>query len=457
MADQSNSAKVYQMSQPPDMEDDDAPAAGTGEGGAPPKREKRKKKVDTGKLNTLFRNWALQYCSQIAWDVETRQAYSVAGIRNQFGNDEVRMWMTSDKRRVVHAEQVVFDPTKTCGPACINLFGGLETVPMAGDCQPILDLLRHLCGDNDELYDWVLDWTAYPLQNLGAKMPTAVIMHGDEGSGKNLFWEIVRDIYGSYGSVVGQDQLEDKFNDWISHQLFVIGDEVLSRTEMRHLKGKLKAMISGREIKINTKMMPVRSEANHVNLVFLSNELQPNALDASDRRYCVIWTPPKMLPEFYKAVVACRDNGGREAFLHFLTQRGLAQFNPFAPPPVTQAKSDLIDLGRPNPERWWLAWSTNTLQVTFASCSSDQAYRLYRRWCVIEGEKFPMSKNVFARMVMRLASDKLSVSMANPKTIQTTTRMWFNSPPPDGVSIGQFAQDAIDMFEANLKGYIGDN
>jgi hypothetical protein len=76
---------------------------------------------------------------------------------------------------------------------------------------------------------------------------------------------------------------------------------------------------------------------------------------------------------------------------------------------------------------------------------------------VIEGEKFPMSKNVFARMVMRLASDKLSVSMANPKTIQTTTRMWFNSPPPDGVSIGQFAQDAIDMFEANLKGYIGDN
>ena len=117
MADQSNSAKVYQMSQPPDMEDDDAPAAGTGEGGAPPKREKRKKKVDTGKLNTLFRNWALQYCSQIAWDVETRQAYSVAGIRNQFGNDEVRMWMTSDKRRVVHAEQVVFDPTKTCGPA----------------------------------------------------------------------------------------------------------------------------------------------------------------------------------------------------------------------------------------------------------------------------------------------------------------------------------------------------
>lgn len=460
MADQSNSAKVYQMSQPPDMDDEDATAAGKGEGGAPrqpPKREKRKKKVDTGKLNTLFRNWALQYCSQIAWDVETRQAYSVAGLRNQFGNDEVRMWMTSDKRRVVHADQVVFDPTMKCGPACINLFGGLETVPVAGDCQPILDLLRHLCGDIDEIYEWVLDWIAYPLQNLGAKMPTSIIMHGDEGSGKNLLWEIVRDIYGSYGSVVGQDQLEDKFNDWISHQLFVIGDEVLSRTEMRHLKGKLKAMISGREIKINTKMMPVRSEENHVNLVFLSNELQPNALDASDRRYCVIWTPPKAEAAFYQRVVQCRDNGGREAFLHFLMNRGLSQFNPYAAPPVTQAKHDLIDLGRPNPERWWLAWSKDQLPVTYSSCSADQAYRLYRRWCVIEGEKFPMSKAVFARMVMRLAGGQVAVRVTTPKSLRVSTRMWFTTPPPDGSDTGLYAQDAIDLFEANLKGYIGEN
>lgn len=459
MAENQNSAKVYQMSQPPDMDNENASASdgGGAQSGppTPPPRAKRKKKVDTGKLNTLFRNWALQYCSQIAWDVETRQAYSIAGLRNQFGNDEVKMWMVSEKRRVVHADQVVFDPTLKCGPACINLFGGLETVPVKGDCEPIIDLLRHLCGDVDELVDWVLDWIAYPLQNLGAKMPTSVIMHGDEGSGKNLFWEIVRDIYGSYGSVVGQDQLEDKFNDWISHQLFIIGDEVLSRTEMRHLKGKLKAMISGREIKINTKMMPVRSEANHVNLVFLSNELQPNALDASDRRYCVIWTPKKREKGFYDAAVQCRDNGGREAFLHFLMGRGLSQFQPFSAPPATLAKENLIELGRPNPERFWIAWRDDMLPVTLRSCSADQAYRLYRRWCAVEGEKFPMSKNVFGRMVMRIAGDTVSVRLAKVKSTQIATRMWFTTPPPEGMEIGAFAQDAIDMFEAALQPYIG--
>jgi len=446
------------MSQPPDVDQEDAPAdASGGGGGKAPARQKRKKKVDMGKLQTLFRNWAFQYCSQIAWDTETRQAYAIAGLRNQFGNDEVKMWLGSDKRRNVMAEQVVFDPSGTCGPECINLYGGLDMVPLDGDCQPIVDLLFHLVDQDEDVRDWILDWVAWPLQNPGAKMPTSVIMHGDEGSGKNLFWEIVRDIYGEYGSVVGQDQLEDKFNDWISRKLFIIGDEVLSRQEMRHLKGKLKAMISGKEIKINTKMMPVRSEANHVNLVFLSNELQPNALDASDRRYCVVWTPQKQGMEFYQAVVKCRDNGGREAFLHMLQARDLSAFDPYAPPPNTKAKGDLIELGRPNPERWFLAWNSGWLPVPCRSCSADQAYRLYRRWCVIEGEKFPMSKNVFARMVMREARDDLTVKVVKLGATGTSTRMWLVAPPPADVELAAWAQESIDAFERDLKGFVGED
>lgn len=453
MAD-NNSAKVYNMSLPPDMDDENPPVTGQGGGGS---RPRRKKKVDSGKLKTLFRNWALQYCTQIAWDTETRKPYAIAGLRNQFGNDEVKMWLSSDKRRCVHEEQIVFDPSRKAGPECINLYGGLDMVPIAGNCQPIKDLLLHLVADDFTVYDWILDWIAYPLQNPGAKLPTSVIMHGDEGSGKNLFWEVVRDIYGEYGTIVGQDQLEDKFNDWLSRQLFIIGDEVLSRQEMRHLKGKLKAMISGKEIKINTKMMPVRSEANHVNLVFLSNELQPNALDASDRRYCVVWTPPKLGLDFYRAVAQCRDKGGKEAFLHDMLARDLSKFDPFAPPPGTSAKNDLIDLGRPNPERWFLAWSAGDLAVPYHSCSSEQGFRFYVRWCKAEGERNSFSRNYFSRTVMRLAADKLSNPVMKLGSKGVATRMWLVTPPPEGVDLGVFAKECVDAFEGQLKDYATDS
>ena len=442
--------------QHPTMDDTEEPGAfppPEGGGGKPAgaRREKRKKKLDGNKLQTLFKHFVYQYGSNLAWDTANRMAILISNLRHTFGNDEVRMWLGSEKRRVVMPDQIVFDPTGQCGPAAVNLFGGLEMVPMIGNCQPILELLEHLCDQDEEIYSWLLDWIAYPLQQLGAKMPTAVIMHGDEGSGKNMFWECVASLYGEYATVVGQDQLEDKFNDWISKRLFVIGDEVLSRQEMRHLKGKLKAMISGKTIQINTKMMPVRSEANHVNIVFLSNELQPNALDASDRRYLVIWTPPKKERAFYQAVADCMANGGREAFLKFLLERDLSAFDPYAPPPRTKAKDDLIDLGRPTPERWWLSWSRGELPVPHHSCSSAQAYTCYLKWCKAEGEKWPVTNNWFGRMVQRIAGDVLEVRRA--KIGMSTVRMWLAAPPPQGVDFGAWSAETIAAFDEHLKGW----
>ena len=454
----STSAQVIHMTnEPPIMEDEDGGASQppTGEGEKKPARPKRKKTLDSGRMQTLFKTFAYEWGSNQAWDVVNRRAILISNLRHSFGNDEVRMWMASEKRRVVQPQDVVFDPSGQCPPECVNLCGGLALEPKQGNCQPILDLLDHLCDKNEEVYDWILNWIAYPLQNLGAKVPTAVIMHGDEGSGKNLFWDVVRDLYGEHGTIVGQDELEDKFNDWISQKCFVIGDEVLSRQEMRHLKGKLKAMISGTFVQINPKGLARRKEANHMNLVLLSNELQPAALDASDRRMCVVWTPPKRERDFYSKVYECLATGGRAAFLDMLLKRDLSQHEPYAPPPSTHAKEQLIDLGRPNPERFSLEWSAGNLPLPYHSCSTDQAYRFYKRWCVQEGERYPITKNVFTRMAGRVLGDKLAVRVARigPSKL---TKMWLCTPPPTDEDFGRWASGCIDSFETALKGYVGE-
>jgi hypothetical protein len=46
---------------------------------------------------------------------------------------------------------------------------------------------------------------------------------------------------------------------------------------------------------------------------------------------------------------------------------------------------------------------------------------------------------------------------STPKSLRVSTRMWWVTPPPDGSDTGLYAQDAIDLFEAGLKGYIGEN
>lgn len=442
----------------PPTEGSGAPAATAGGRGskasapaAARPREKRRKQVDTGRVSRLFRDFRYQYGSEIAWDTERAMPIKISHLRHTFGNDEVRLWMNSEKRVVVQAEDVVFDPAQSVGPECVNLFRGLSLTPKAGDCAPVLGLLDHLCDRDETVTAWILDWIAYQLQNLGAKLPTTIVMHGDEGSGKNVFWEsVVMPLFAPYSAIIGQAELENKYNGWVSKRLFILGDEVISRQEMRHLKGKMKALISGKLIQIEDKFLPVRMETNHINMVLLSNELQPSALDASDRRHLVIWTPPKREQAYYSALHEHLNAGGREAFMAFLLARDLSAFDPYAPPPMTKAKVDLIDLSRPNPERFWLAWQAGEGGAPFHSCSADQAYRLYRRWCLGEGEKYPMSKPVFARMVQREAKDALQVKVAKTSA-STTVRMWLVTPPPEG-DFGQWAREAVEAFETHFGG-----
>lgn len=455
------------MEEPPPPTDADAASAAGGGGGqaggsaarTPSKRrEKRKPVINTGALVTLHRDFAYQYGTEVAWDCVRKVPIRISHLRHTFGHDAVKMWMASEKRRVVYEDQVVFDPAERCPPSWVNLFHGWGVEPASGATAPFHAVLAHLCGHDEAVVDFVLNWYAWPLQHPGAKMPSAVVMHGAEGTGKNLVNEAIATIHGRHGKVVGQRELESQWNDWLSGCTFVIGDEVVSRQEMRHHKGVLKALITGTDVNIATKFMNLRKERNCMNMVFLSNEVEPLKLDPSDRRYLVIWTQAPAEKQLYADFVAWRDAGGIAALFAELLARDLSGWHPHAPPPPTGAKRDLIDLGRLSPERFWRDWQAAEIaNLPHHSCSADQAYRAYTRWCRAEGERYPLTKPHFSRLVQREAGGDLQVKACKLGRGNTTARMWLVAPPPDGVTFADWAQDAVEAFEGHLRRFgIGD-
>jgi putative DNA primase/helicase len=198
--------------------------------------------------------------------------------------------------RVARDNEIDFDPSESDPKVRCNLFGGWPIKPKAGTCDRILELLDYQCDNESnwqEVRDYILNWMAYPLQHPGAKMRSAIVIHGPQGTGKNLLWEdVVGKIHGQYAMVINQDALEDKHNDWASKKTFIIADEVVSSTEKYHNKNKLKVMVSGAKIRINPKHVAGHEERNCMNMVFLSNERMPLVLEEDDRRHCVIWVPP---------------------------------------------------------------------------------------------------------------------------------------------------------------------
>ena len=446
-----------------------ANASDAGAGGVGKPKKKQEKTIDWGLYNNLLENFALIYGTDTVWDGSQRLIMKLANMAHAHGSDMVKMWKGDLRRRTVLQQDVVFDPTGQADPVrCINLFDGIAMQPKEGDTSPIIDLIRYLTSrahedyfEADKIMHWLLQWLAYPLQHVGAKLRTAVVMHGDEGAGKNFLFDLVASIYGKYGCLVGQDELEDKFNDWRSCKLFVVGDEVSSRQELVHNKNRLKALITSPSVQINPKNLPRREESNHMNVVFLSNEITPLAMDNSDRRYLVIYTPRAKGFEFYKALGKWRDNGGTEAFYHLLLHYPLDDFDPFAPAPQTLAKRDLIDINRKSPELFWLAWSKGEIDLPYWPCATTQAYRGYIKWCQRTGDRFPFKQNMFTRTLLRISeseSPQVREKVMAPKDelgVKKSERMLLTIDPPQDKKEGDWATECRDAFEKELRKYIG--
>jgi len=320
--------------------------------------------------------------------------------------DDVKRNSTWKNRGAYYLDEVGFDPSGVDSIVKLNTWKGWPMRPKAGKCDLLLDLIRYMCNCEDnhqELYDWLLCWMAYPLQNPGAKMSSAIVMHGPQGTGKSTIFQTLAKIYGDYSTVLNQRGLEDKFNaDWSDSKLFILAEEVVTRAEMWHIKNELKELITGEWIRVNPKNIAAYRQRNQVNVCFLSNENQPIPIENDDRRHCVIWTPPQLTPEYYDQIFDELENGGVEAFYHHLMTLDLSAFHPKKRPPMTEAKKNLIALSLPSEHRFINEWISGETSWPVVPCLTTDLYSAYLRWCRANGESRPRPSNMFNGTVARL-------------------------------------------------------
>lgn len=435
-------------------------------GGEKAKKEKPKKEYGPehwAQVEDVLDNFVLVYGEDMVWDVKHRMLMKISSMRTIVSNNDVMKFWGGPQRRWVFKHNIVFDPQEVpsqelSGPnATVNLFNGWKMKPKKGSHLKIQTLLSHLCDGNEDLMTWIERWLAYPMRNRGAKMETSIIMHGDEGSGKNFFFErVIKRIYGEYGYVIGNAQLESQFNDWASKKLFMVADEVVTRSELKHMKGKLKYLVSGDMIIINPKGLPEHGEANHMNFVFLSNELQPLALDKTDRRYLVIWTPPALTREFYVEVAQEIDAGGIEAYFHYLLHElDMGDFNEHTKPLYTAAKDDLIEKSLTPAERFYREWSRGFLPMPFITCGATQLYDAYKVWCEKSGESKYISQTLFSPTVLRYAGGDLEKHVVKYEygEVVKQRNVFIQGVKPEGKTLSDWVTDASALFEKHLQDY----
>lgn len=352
--------------------------------------------IDDGTGDYVFDTWTREVC---------KRSKLLNMLPARVRGDDVKdhpVWKT----RAVYIDQIGFDPAGTDDNIVCNRWQGWPMTPKPGVCDRLLDTLRYysaLESNHEEVFLWMVRWLAYPLQNPGAKMQSAMVIHGPQGTGKSRFFEAYAKIFGDYAIILNQGAIEDKFNsDWTERKLFVVADEIVARQDLYHLKNQLKNLITGEWVRVNPKNVAAHRERNHMNMVFLSNERQPVQLENDDRRHLVLWTPPAMTKDFYDELSAEIAAGGIAALYDYMLNVDLGDFHPWTRPPMTSAKQELVALSLSSEERFIADWQAGETKYPFCPCSSMDLYKAYRQYCTEHGVAKPRESNQFLGHVSKL-------------------------------------------------------
>ena len=230
----------------------------------------------------------------------------------------------------------------------LNLWKGLGVEPERGDIRPFEELLEYLVPEPASR-KWFLQWLAYPLQNPGTKLYTAVMMQSTwQGNGKSFLGYIMGDVYGDNFIKIGARQLHSDFNTWCANKQFILGEEITG-TEKRSEADNLKTLITQESLLVNNKFEKEYVLEDCANYYFTSNHVDALFLEMADRRLFVqsVLEPP--LPnEFYiETLDGWRRHGGAKHLLfHLLFNIDCSDFSPRGAAPSTQHKEDMIHFSK---------------------------------------------------------------------------------------------------------------
>lgn len=329
--------------------------------------------METG-IAKILGEFAFDVSTQRFFSLTSHAVYTEKSFQARYGHVPKKgsipyIFVTSSKSGKV--ERAVFKPGdhrrifETALGHVLNLWrpGGVDAVP---GTWPTLQRHFSLLIPNDEEREHVLNYLASLVQRMGVKILHALLIIGDQGIGKSVLGALVKALVGDHNVYeIPPDQADTRFRSaWGNRQVLIL--EELMMGDRLQFQNEIKPWITQEECQVEEKHVPVHTVTTPRGWLAFSNLDNPTILARDDRRFHVIRSPlsPQGSP-YYNTLWGALVTEA-PAFKHFLLERDLSGFNPSAPPPVTEAKRDMI------------ASSLPPVQIEVASMIEDGVGPFYR-------------------------------------------------------------------------------
>ena len=230
------------------------------------------------------------------------------------------------------------------------------------------DHLRLMCGNRPELYDQLLMWLAFNVQNPGHKIRWAPLLKGVHGDGKSIISDVMSAAMGEANiKTTSPNNLMNSggFTDWSAGAAlnFIEEVRVIGTANKHEIYNSLKLVVGDHRADINRKgKASTGTTPNVTNHFIITNYGDALPIDPMDRRFCVIFTPyanieeaasAKGLPSVDSLVrhfsmlgASIRSEPG--AWRGWLLGIDTSSFNPDGRAPVTDERSRMVVMSQDN-------------------------------------------------------------------------------------------------------------
>ena len=168
--------------------------------------------------------------------------------------------------------------------------------------EPFLNHIHDvIANSNEEIYKYILIWIASILQKPNFKTETALVILGNQGTGKNIFTNVICKLMARYANenVTNIESIVGRFNAILENKKLLVLNELQSIDMNKYLNSDaLKSVITDKKTNINQKNEPERLCENVCNFIMVSNNNVPIKIESTDRRYVVTKTSDKHRGDF---------------------------------------------------------------------------------------------------------------------------------------------------------------
>ena len=143
--------------------------------------------------------------------------------------------------------------------------------------DPILKHIREVwASDSEEMYNYIIKWLAFVVQKFPQKTGKNIILNGDEGTGKSMVMEWLKEsVFGDSlcYTTSGSEMLTRGFNSHLAGKLIVCLEELKGDTDTswKHAIDVIKHLTTSKTINMERKGVDVKEDINAMNIIAFTN------------------------------------------------------------------------------------------------------------------------------------------------------------------------------------------